>query len=118
TGTLGALDADRATALTMVITELVQNAIEHAFDADADRHDVTIRAERSARWLDVVVHDDGHGLPAGFSLETADRLGLQIVNTLVSAELNGSLTARDAPGGGTEMVLRIPVESRRTRQAL
>lgn len=118
TGTLGTLDADRATALVMVITELVQNAIEHAFSADADRRGVMIRSERSARWLDVVVHDDGHGLPAGFRLETSDRLGLQIVNTLVSAELSGSLTARDAPGGGTEMVLRIPVGSRRTRQAL
>ena len=32
-GDLGVLDADRATALIMVITELVQNAIEHAFDA-------------------------------------------------------------------------------------
>ena len=31
-GDLGVLDADRATALVMVITELVQNAIEHAFD--------------------------------------------------------------------------------------
>ncbi|MEO6794325.1 MAG: histidine kinase N-terminal domain-containing protein [Mycobacterium sp.] len=118
TGVLGALDADRATALIMVITELVQNAIEHAFDADAHRRGVAIQAERSARWLDVVVHDDGHGLPAGFSVETSDRLGLQIVNTLVSAELNGSLTARDAPGGGTEMVLRIPVGSRRPRQPL
>ena len=52
---------------------------------------MTIRAERSARWLDVVVHDDGRGLPEGFSLEKADRLGLQIVRTLVSAELDGSL---------------------------
>ena len=32
TGDFGVLDADRATALMMVITELVQNAIEHAFD--------------------------------------------------------------------------------------
>ena len=50
---------------------------------------MTIRAERSARWLDVVVHDDGRGLPDGFSLEKSDRLGLQIVRTLVSAELDG-----------------------------
>ncbi|MEB3048884.1 histidine kinase N-terminal domain-containing protein [Mycolicibacter sp. MYC123] len=118
TGVLGALDADRATALIMVITELVQNAIEHAFDAGEHPRGVMIRAERSARWLDVVVHDDGHGLPEGFSLENSDRLGLHIVNTLVSGELDGSLTARDAPGGGTEMVLRVPVGSRRPRQAL
>ena len=58
---------------------------------------MTIRAERSARWLDVVVHDDGRGLPDGFSLEKSDRLGLQIVRTLVSAELDGSLGMHDAP---------------------
>ena len=56
---------------------------------------MTIRAERSARWLDVVVHDDGRGLPEGFSLEKSDRLGLQIVRTLVAAELDGSLGMHD-----------------------
>ncbi len=61
---------------------------------------MTIRAERSARWLDVVVHDDGRGLPDGFSLEKSDRLGLQIVRTLVSAELDGSLGMHDVPTGG------------------
>ena len=108
-GELGVLDADRATALIMVITELVQNAIEHAFDAAKQQGRVTIRAERSARWLDVVVHDDGMGLPDGFSLEKSDRLGLQIVRTLVSAELDGSLGMHDVPTGGTDVVLRVPI---------
>ena len=111
-GTLGVLDADRATALIMVITELVQNAIEHAYDRSGTHGNVTIRAERSARWLDVVVHDDGRGLPAGFSLEKSDRLGLQIVSTLVSTELDGSLGMHDAPGGGTDVVLRVPIGRR------
>jgi two-component system, sensor histidine kinase PdtaS len=108
-GDLGVLDADRATALIMVITELVQNAIEHAFDTTVRQGCVTIRAERSARWLDVVVHDDGRGLPDGFSLEKSDRLGLQIVRTLVSAELDGSLGMHDVPTGGTDVVLRVPI---------
>jgi two-component system, sensor histidine kinase PdtaS len=115
-GDLGVLDADRATALIMVITELVQNAIEHAFDAGTQPGCVTIRAERSARWLDVVVHDDGRGLPDGFSLEKSDRLGLQIVRTLVSAELDGSLGMHDVPTGGTDVVLRVPI-GRRARLA-
>ncbi|BBY79620.1 histidine kinase N-terminal domain-containing protein [Mycolicibacterium pulveris] len=115
-GDLGVLDADRATALIMVITELVQNAIEHAFDGSTGQGCVTIRAERSARWLDVIVHDDGRGLPEGFSLEKSDRLGLQIVRTLVSAELDGSLEMHDGPGGGTEAVLRVPI-GRRGRAA-
>ncbi len=111
-GALGVLDADRATALIMVVTELVQNAIEHAFDPLAQQGSVVIRAERSARWLDVVVHDDGRGLPEGFSLEKSDRLGLQIVRTLVSAELDGSLGMRDGDSGGTAVVLRVPIGRR------
>jgi two-component sensor histidine kinase len=115
-GDLGVLDADRAHALIMVITELVQNAIEHAFDGATRAGCVTIRAERSARWLDVVVHDDGRGLPEGFSLEKADRLGLQIVRTLVSAELDGSLGMHASSAGGTDVVLRVPI-GRRARLA-
>ncbi|CAN5496523.1 sensor histidine kinase [soil metagenome] len=114
-GALGVLDADRSTALIMVVTELVQNAIEHAFSS-TEQGCVTIRAERSARWLDVTVHDDGKGLPDGFSLEKSDRLGLQIVRTLVSAELDGSIGMHDVPGGGTDVVLRVPI-GRRTRLA-
>jgi two-component system, sensor histidine kinase PdtaS len=116
-GDLGVLDSDRATALIMVITELVQNAIEHAFDPAAQEGSVTISAERSARWLDVVVHDDGRGLPEGFSLETSDSLGLQIVRTLVSAELDGTLGMREAPASGTDVVLRVPI-GRRARMLL
>ena len=111
-GALGVLDADRATALILVITELVQNAIEHAFDSTGKHGSVTIRAERSARWLDVVVHDNGRGLPDGFSLEKSDRLGLQIVRTLVSTELDGSLGMHEAPGGGTDVILRVPIGRR------
>ena len=111
-GTLGVLDADRATALVMVVTELVQNAIQHAFDPADKKGRVVIRADRSARSLDIVVHDDGRGLPEGFNLETSDRLGLQIVRTLVSAELDGSLEVRHAPGGGTDVRLRVPIARR------
>ena len=54
-GSLGVLDADRAMALVMVVTELVQNAIEHAFDPGDKRGRVVIRADRSARSLEIVV---------------------------------------------------------------
>jgi two-component sensor histidine kinase len=114
-GSLGVLDADRAMALVMVVTELAQNAIEHAFDPADKRGRVVIRADRSARSLEIVVDDDGRGLPEGFSLEASDRLGLQIVRTLVAAELDGSLEMRRAPGGGTNAVLRVPIGRRAGR---
>jgi len=111
-GAMGVLDAARATALVLVVTELVQNAVQHGFERAERQGSVLIRAERSARWLDVVVHDDGRGLPPEFNLETSDRLGLQIVRTLVSAELDGSLTMYPGADGGTDVVLRVPVGRR------
>jgi two-component sensor histidine kinase/PAS domain-containing protein len=113
-GSLGVFSAERATPLVMVITELVQNAIEHAFEPGASG-DVTIHSQRSARWLDVVIHDNGRGLPVGFSLERSDRLGLQIVRTLVTAELGGSIGLHPATSGGTDAVLRVPLGRRPVR---
>ncbi|WP_216894144.1 sensor histidine kinase [Nocardia alni] len=112
-GSLGVFSAERATPLVMVLTELVQNAIEHAFDS-GENGTVTIRSERSARWLDVIIGDDGRGLPDGFSLDGSDRLGLQIVRTLVTAELGGSIGLHPGADVGTDAVLRVPL-GRRSR---
>jgi len=112
-GRFGVVSAEQATPLVMVLTELVQNAFEHAF-APGQRGEVVVRAERTAKWLDVVIVDDGRGLPPGFSLERTDRLGLQIVRTLVESELRGSLSLRRRDeAGGTEAVLRVPLQIRR-----
>ncbi|CRK51470.1 putative sensor histidine kinase pdtaS [Rhodococcus sp. RD6.2] len=114
-GSFGVFPAERATPLVMVLTELVQNAFEHGYEP-GQAGTVTLRAARSARWLDVVIHDDGAGLPEEFSLEKSDSLGLQIVRTLVSAELAGSLAIRPAAGGGTDAELRVPLGRRASQR--
>jgi len=111
-GRFGVMSAELATPLVMVLTELVQNAFEHAFP-EGQGGEVVVQAERSARWLDVVISDDGRGLPKGFSLERAEHLGLQIVRTLVESELRGSLSLRGRGQRGTEAVLRVPLKYRR-----
>ncbi|MFD8499498.1 sensor histidine kinase [Amycolatopsis sp. NPDC059657] len=111
TGSFGVVVAEIATPLVMVLAELVQNAIGHAFP-DGRPGKVDLVVERSARWLDVVIRDNGRGLPSGFSLERSDGLGLQIVRTLVESELRGSLSLRGPRSGGTEAALRIPLSRR------
>ncbi|SDQ84203.1 sensor histidine kinase [Actinopolyspora saharensis] len=111
-GRFGEVAAELATPLVMVLTELVQNALEHAFP-EGTGGEVVVQAERSARWLDAVISDDGQGLPGDFSLEHAERLGLQIVRTLVESELRGSLSLRGREQRGTEAVLRVPLKYRR-----
>jgi two-component sensor histidine kinase len=112
TGSFGVLVADVATPLVMALTEVVQNAVEHAFAGDLTGT-VTVSAHRRTRWLDVSVTDDGRGLPEGFTLESTDRLGLQIVKTLATSELRGTLEVRPRQPRGTEAVLRVPLTRRR-----
>jgi two-component system, sensor histidine kinase PdtaS len=101
TGSFGVLAAEVATPLAMVLTELVQNAVEHGVGSLTGRS-VDISVERGeAGSLLMRVTDDGHGLPADFDIDASDRLGLQIVRTLVETELGGQLQLTPAAGGGT-----------------
>jgi two-component sensor histidine kinase len=107
-GSFGVLDSDVATPLAMVLTELMQNSVEHAFGTRSGTIDIS--AQRSVGRLRVVVSDDGGGLPAGFDSETSGNLGLSIVRTLVIGELDGVLEfGPRADGPGTTVVLDIPV---------
>jgi Signal transduction histidine kinase len=106
-GSFGVLPSVVATPLAMVLTELLQNAVEHGFQRRTG--ELTVRAARGADRLEVVVADNGVGLPADFDLDSATSLGLQIVRTLVVGELSGRLAIAPREGGGTEVTLSIPL---------
>jgi len=105
-GEFGVLAAEVATPLAMVLTELVQNAVEHA-RATA----VVVRVDRGARSMTVVVEDDGVGLPPGFDPSSSPRLGLQIVRTLVQSDLRGTLALAAAVSGGTCASVVVPLSA-------
>ncbi len=107
TGAFGALPGEVATPLAMVLTELVQNATEHAF-SDAPGH-LEVCVERSDHELRVRVRDDGRGLPPDFDAGASPSLGLSIVRTLVESELGGSIDLGPAPSRGTEATVVIPL---------
>jgi two-component system, sensor histidine kinase PdtaS len=107
-GGAGELPAEVATPLALVLSELLQNAVEHAFP---DRGgDITVTLERRAASLHLEVLDDGVGLPEGWSLASDANLGLQIAATLVDSELGGTLDVqRSANGDGTRCESLLPL---------
>lgn len=117
-GSFGLLSADLAMPLVMVLTEVVQNALQHGYPGGGDGKQVLVDIDRSARELVVLVVDDGLGLPAGFSLERTTGLGLQIVRTLVDSELGGSIgmSRRDTmciqDSAGTKVTIKVPLRRR------
>jgi two-component sensor histidine kinase len=105
-GSFGTLTSETATPLAMVLTEVLQNAVEHGFGGGAGT--ITVTARRTNRTLQVEVDDDGQGLPAGFDV-AAGGLGLSIVRTLVESEIGGRLEVGPRPGGGTRVALDVPL---------
>ncbi len=106
-GSFGQLPSAIATPLSLVLTELLQNALEHGLRGRDGKVEVAVR--RADDEVEIEVADDGAGLPAGFSLADSPRLGLQIVRTLVEGDLRGRIELRARPDVGTSAVLRIPV---------
>jgi two-component system, sensor histidine kinase PdtaS len=118
-GDTGVLPANLATPLAVVLNELLQNAVDHAYPEALDLRGcpgrVQVTIERDGESLTLRVTDDGVGLPEGFSPEAAGGLGLSIVRTLVTSDLRGEFSILSGAGEGArrgaEVWLRVPVEA-------
>jgi len=134
TGELGEVPADVATPLAVVLAELLQNAVEHAFiefeDDDTDRPDhpgagtsrdgsrsvghIAVHLLADGSRLSVEVVDDGSGLPDGFDFDVTTSLGLSIVRDLVRTQLDGTIVMRNrhqnsSEATGTAVLIELPV---------
>ena len=106
----GELPAEVATPLALVLTELLQNSLEHAWPSDSHTVDsrVVVTFDRGPTSLRVIVSDNGVGLPQDAALESIAKLGLQIARTLVESELGGAFDAVNDDGACFELVLPLP----------
>ncbi len=98
------LPSEYATPLSLALTELVTNAVEHGL-AGRDG-EVEIQAKRKNHVLRVRVRDNGTGLPEG---KVGSGLGTQIVRTLIEGELGGTIDWHTLEGEGTEVTIDIPL---------
>ncbi len=120
-GDPGELPADVATPLAVVLAELLQNAVEHAFSAAGPsgaaspvagaggQPHVALGFSVFAGRLEVEVVDNGRGFPDGFDLDRTNSLGLAIVRDLVRSQLEGSITITN--DRGAVVVLSIPLST-------
>jgi len=119
----GRLPSTIATPLSVVLTELLQNAVDHGFPEGSTGGDVVVQLNPTGDQLNIRVINDGRGLDSRFELNKATGLGLSIVRTLVTTELAGTITMRagmpedfaaaglgDQPkGAGTVVDLTVPI---------
>ena len=96
------LPSRAATAVAVVVNELIQNSLEHAFIGRAAGR-IDIALARTPDALMILVRDNGVGLPD----ELAHNLGLEIAQALVVEDLHGELQFNRLPAGA-EVCIRLP----------
>lgn len=101
------LPSEKATSIALILNELLQNAIEHAF-AGRTNGKLTVRFNDSGSCYELLIADNGVGLPADFSWQQSSSLGLKIIKTMAEADLKGSFALVPLADGGVQASVIIP----------
>ncbi|AWN49061.1 HAMP domain-containing histidine kinase [Methylobacterium terrae] len=106
-------------ALAQVITNLVKNAVVHAF-AEGAAGRIAVAVSRDGAWVRLEVRDDGRGIAAAdrerifdpFFTTARHRgssgLGMHIVYNLVTGQLQGRIAVESQDGRGTTVRVEFP----------
>ena len=101
------LPIHKAIPVSLIINELISNSLKYAFPDDRSGV-ISIRLRREDDHYSLIIGDNGIGLPAGFELNRAETLGMQLVISLVD-QVQGTLAVNGTEG--TEFGVEFPVET-------
>lgn len=103
------LGIDTAIPCGLIINELLTNALKHAFP-DNRKGEITVIFNKNSsnieKGYDLVVRDDGVGLPEGLNVRETESLGLQLIITLIEHQLQGTLEVDSRDGTAFHMSFR------------
>ncbi len=104
-GTSISMPTDKAVVLALIVTELLTNAVKHAYGGEPGPIQVRF-GEDSGRRIQVIVADQGRGIE---QTERADGFGSHLTGLLVS-QLEGAIEFQNN-FPGTKVVLSVPQTS-------
>ncbi len=102
------VDIDCAIPSGLIVTELVSNALQHAFPGARRGVVMVMAAVGDDGWYELTVRDDGVGIPDDVARDRSRGFGLEMVG-LLAKQLGGVLEMRG--GTGTEVSLRFPLQA-------
>lgn len=94
---------DTAIPLGLLVTEIVTNAIKHAFP-DGQHGNINIKLERNNSFYTLTITDDGIGMPKDLELDNTDSLGIKLIMSLAE-QLDAKLTIEGV--NGTEYIIKF-----------
>lgn len=106
------LDINTAVPCGLIATELISNAMKHAFPGGRTGTIAVSLKREGAGLIRLSVSDDGIGLPSQLDYRNTESMGMQIVNMLVE-QIDGRVYL--APGPGTRVSVTFPEGLYRSR---
>jgi len=101
------VDINKAIPSGLILNELISNALKHAFPGDRyGELQIIIRETKNAE-IEIVVRDNGLGLPDDINIHQPRSVGLHLVNGLVKNQLDGQIEIRR--DSGTEIRIKFPL---------
>jgi two-component sensor histidine kinase len=101
------VDINKAIPCGLILNELISNAIKHAFPGDRKGKLQIIIGETKNTEIEIIVRDNGLGLPGDVDIHDSRSLGLDLVNGLVKNQLDGQIEVRR--DNGTEFRIKFPL---------
>ncbi|MDD2301944.1 MAG: transporter substrate-binding domain-containing protein [Eubacteriales bacterium] len=101
------VDIHKAIPCGLVLNELISNTLKHAFPGEGPGELRIIIRETENNGIEIVVRDNGVGLPDDVDIHAPRAVGLYLVNGLVKNQLDGQLEVRRDVG--TEFRIKFPL---------
>ena len=86
------LGIDKAIPCGLIVNELITNALKHAFPEETEGEIIISLADKGKGVIELIISDNGIGVPPSIDLSTTKTLGLYIVHILAEDQLEGSVT--------------------------
>jgi len=94
------LGIDSAIPCGLIINELVTNSLKHAFPDGRKGEIKVFLGQIGENEFELVVHDDGIGIPEGIDFDNSNTLGLHLVKILAENQLHGEINVDRENGTG------------------
>ncbi len=92
------LSLDQAVPLGLALNETITNIFKHA-KPQGSTLKITVHLEQAENGeINIMVADNGQGLPEGFNLNTVSTLGLQLIRLLIENQLDGKVSVSSESG--------------------
>lgn len=86
------LDVETAMPCGLIINELLTNSLKYAFnDLQGRTPKINVKLSRKNNLIEIIVMDNGKGIPQNYDWENAESLGLKLVNFWVKYQLSGTI---------------------------